>query len=549
MKRSIPLNRPQVFPSDWKDTFAGLPTPVLTEENLTRSYWMDDEFYSKYNLNVNTKALVYAVMNAFNVTSPIPEIVHKGSGSFNSVFCITFPASTADGSRFRVAARIPKKIARAPGRIESIVAMTSIAHYIKGIPAPEVYAWYPESDNPVGAPYMLMEWVDGIEPWEQWHRYTKAEKTWFMEQLVDYHVKFAEPLLFTGMGSVYFAKTDIGRDLPLDEISSYRLGPLSRGPTCTVHRGIFTWPQTTPTSLRQFWVELWQHEIDYITSTHGTDGSTTIATEDHPSQSIQEDITLGEFLKVADAVRVLIDQCELPSPEEHADLYAPSVVTTDYAFRNIKINPETRQITSFIDWDDVYVMPFLLGSRYPEDICFYEGSGERWHKTGAFSFLPIDEEGDIPEEEEVVDVKVEEVDQEVEATTNADESISDVEHDIPPPSKTPSEATGDSVSETESEDEPFEPFEPADQPLSMEPDTEDYDFPRRVRDTRLRREYEELLTGRDARFGFEGFWKMREDPLKIQHLVTHGWTEWLSKAEWIQDRAKEMHIWQAFNVK
>jgi len=44
----------------------------------------------------------------------------------------------------------------------------------------------------------------------------------------------------------------------------------------------------------------------------------------------------------------------------------------------------------------------------------------------------------------------------------------------------------------------------------------------------------------DARFKTEGFWEMREGAMKVQHLITHGWIEWLAKGEWMKKRAGEM---------
>ena len=62
----------------------------------------------------------------------------------------------------------------------------------------------------------------------------------------------------------------------------------------------------------------------------------------------------------------------------------------------------------------------------------------------------------------------------------------------------------------------------------------------RARDTLLRREYARLLAQHDPRFGLDGFWAIREEPLKIQYLMMHGWKSWLLKDEWLKQRAKEI---------
>ncbi|KAF8987506.1 hypothetical protein BDQ17DRAFT_1374981, partial [Cyathus striatus] len=395
-------------------------------------------------------------------------------------------------------------------------------------PAPEVYAWNPDNNNPVGAPYMLLEWVEGIEPWQQWHDLSSSDRIALLDELAVHHANFAKPLPFKGLGSIYFSPLPPDAKVQFDDVSAYYLGPLSRGPASTRHRGISTWPQTTPTSLRSFWLELWQHEVDSITTKFGSDRSTVIATEDHPSSSIQETITLGQFLDVAQALLVLIEKCPLP-PDAQAELYELSFASADYAFRNIKMDPETRKISAFLDWDDVYVMPFLLCSRYPEDICWYDGSGERWYETGAFLFMPLDEEGDIAEDT----VSEPEPVTEEEESEVADDGTSGSEADTPEDSEE-DDSGGDEASELEN-------TEPLDVEID-EHDTEDYDRPRRIKDTRLRRQYEQLLAAHDSRFGTEGFWEMRIEPLKLQHLVMHGWIEWMVKDEWLLKRAAELKL-------
>jgi hypothetical protein len=68
-------------------------------------------------------------------------------------------------------------------------------------------------------------------------------------------------------------------------------------------------------------------------------------------------------------------------------------------------------------------------------------------------------------------------------------------------------------------------------------DAEAYDRPRRIKDTRLRAEYARLLATFDPRFATDGFWEARKEPLKFQHMVTHGWAEWMLKDKWLVEAA------------
>ncbi|CAA7270765.1 unnamed protein product [Cyclocybe aegerita] len=164
----------------------------------------------------------------------------------------------------------------------------------------------------------------------------------FIHELTEHHAGFADALPFQQIGSIYFANTKAG--LPPDDIASYRVP----GPTIIVdadHRRDYVtpWTQITAPSLREFWLAAIQHG----------------------------DVTLGAFLDLAEALRVLIERMlsRFPPPEAHPELYAPYFVPADYVFRNNRVNLETRKIDKFLDWDDTCVMPFLLATRLPDDIC------------------------------------------------------------------------------------------------------------------------------------------------------------------------------------
>jgi hypothetical protein len=487
-----------------------------TEEMLTRSFWMDDEYFNKNKLRINTDALVYAASHAISKQST-PILTFMGSGGWNKLFCLTFP----DGAK--VVARIPNIGSRFADKIHSTVAMMMMARYHLQIPVPDIFAWHPSNDNPVGAPYILLEWVDGIEPWQRWYTLSPEDRSSLLDELAQHHAEFARPLAFKGIGSIFFAP-GLPESADPSDLSTYRLGQISHGPSCTAYREISSWPQTQSLSLRQFWQRLWQHECDFITRTYGIDRDTVIADEDHPKLHCPR--TLGKFLDAAGYLKTLITNCPLPS---QAEFYEPCFVTTDYAFRNIKLDTETLKVTSFLDWDDVYVLPFLLCSRFPEDICFFDGSGERWHKTGAFTFLPLDEE-------------------------STDECSSQEPREIPSEGPPPEETNSETPSQELTDEPPYEEptsaptsDEQTDEPLIEEPDieppeepTEPDDRGRRILDTQLRKEYAQLLAKYDSRYGVDGFWTMREEPLKIQHLVMHGWIAWLNKLDWLKDRAGQI---------
>ena len=489
-----------------------------TEEAMTRSSWMDDEDYENQKLGIDTHALVYAAVQALSKQST-PTLAYMGSGGWNKLFLIEFP----DGDK--VVARIPKTGGRSAHKVPSTVATMSMARYHLGLPVPEIFAWHPSNDSPVGAPYILLEFVEGKEPWQVWYTIPFKAQSRMLDELASYHAKFARPLPFKGIGSIFFA-TDLPDSADLADVSTYRLGEMSLSLNQNVSESLD--PPSHTLSLRQFWQRLWQQELDFITKTHGVDRDTVIADENH-SRFGGEVQTLGIFLDVSKYLQTLIANCPLPHQPE---LYEPCLAMTDYAFRNIIIDAESSRVTSFLDWDDVYIFPLLLCSRYPEDICFYDGSGEAWHKTGPFLFLPLDEE---PLDSDNFDDPVYEPPQSREPnnallTEESDESSSEETTSEPPTD--PDDQSDQLCAEAAADDSPA--------PFPDDAEEAEFDRRRRARDTLLRREYTRLLAQHDPRFGLDGFWAIREEPMKIQYLVMHGWTSWLKKDEWLKQRAKEI---------
>jgi hypothetical protein len=406
--------------------------------------------------------------------------------------------------------------------------MMTMARYHLRLPVPEIFAWHPSSDNAVGAPYVFLEFVDGIEPWQRWFTLTFKSQLTMLDELAKYHATFARPLLFKGMGSIFFA-TDLPDSANLADISTYRLGRMSHGHPFTPNREVSesSLPPIHTSTLREFWQRQWQHEYDHITQTHGV-GREIVIADDREGQ------TVGAFLDVAEHLKTLIWNSSLPNQLE---LYEPCLAMTDYAFRNIKIDPETSRVISFLDWDDVYVFPFLLCSRFPEDICFFDGSGEPWHKTGAFSFAPLDEEphdlDDFNFEAPMDGPQSIEQQDDPSAEQSDDGSSEEPTRDDDPSSETESDQTCSEGSTTES---------PEVHPPSFpdEIDEVESDRKRRIRDTLLRREYAQLLAQHDPRYGLEGFFTLRTEPMKIQYLVMNGWKSWLQKDEWLKERAEEI---------
>ena len=150
---------------------------------------------------------------------------------------------------------------------------------------------------------------------------------------------------------------------------------------------------------------------------------------------------------------------------------------------------------------------------------------------GAFRFLPPDEEsqyvskddqGDIASSAKHMEVGGNEEDEDIRNASNRRHN--------------PSPSSSLSESEAGSEGEIFHEYSI----ISPEIPEEETERLSRVENTCYRREYMALLAKYDSCYATEGLWTMREDPLKVQYLVTHGWISWLTRTDWLRKRAKEL---------
>jgi hypothetical protein len=327
---------------------------------------------------VNTLALAYAASHALSIYE-IPRVSFENKGGFNALLRIEFPQHGR-----KLLARIPLKGSRSVSRIESSVATMSFARWVRNIPAPKIFAWNASNDNPVGVPYILQEYIDNVvEPWQVWDKVSDSTRSRILDELAQWHTAFLEPLPFplSGVGDLGFAP-DLSAAAPLSNPNSYIVRPLQlSGPQ----------PLVCSVSLDHLWDQLWSHQMGLCTSGSGLQ-------IDHEAQSHDNNqYDAASFTIVATLVhRFAKDALRLLG---QYPLYSlPCLANYDYAYRNILLEPSTYRVKAFIDWDDVHVMPFVIGVDFPEDIktfCVDGLSPDSNYYQGAFTCLPPAEYGEI----------------------------------------------------------------------------------------------------------------------------------------------------------
>jgi hypothetical protein len=132
---------------------------------------------------------------------PCTSITKLAEGGSSKVFLITME----DG--FEVIAKVPTPIAGPRHYLTaSEVATMDFLRSEVGLPIPRVYGWNSSAaveENPVGAEYVIMEKVQGVELSRCWRGLTKKARLGVIKQICKYENKlFTTP--FEQIGGLYY---------------------------------------------------------------------------------------------------------------------------------------------------------------------------------------------------------------------------------------------------------------------------------------------------------------------------------------------------------
>lgn len=132
---------------------------------------------------------------------PSTSITKLAEGGSSKVFLITME----DG--FEVIAKVPTPIAGPRHYLTaSEVATMDFLRSEVGLPIPRVYGWNSSAaveENPVGAEYVIMEKVQGVELSRCWRGLTKKERLAVIRRICEYENKlFTTP--FEQIGGLYY---------------------------------------------------------------------------------------------------------------------------------------------------------------------------------------------------------------------------------------------------------------------------------------------------------------------------------------------------------
>lgn len=471
-------------------------TQIPTEEKLVKDFY-SHSYNDDYLTGVKLDALVYAASQALEIWE-IPRIRIEDDGGYNRLFVLEFSHAGK-----KVLGRVALRNARQPSRIDAAVATMSFARHVRGIPTPEIYAWNSREDNPVGAPYIIQEFVDNVV--HSWVAFkvssTESQYSTALDDFARWHAEFLTPMPphLNGIGDLAFARGVDPETADLTDPNSYVLIPIRirlERPSFTAQKSF----QATTTSVAGLWEELWTRRRDmcFLTPRQSDTSHFSDAVVDLEEVGLDEDSSEEERMQcsphalatTAEHARTFIHRALSRFHTSPPQYSASCLVRADYAFRNILIDPATFRVRAFIDWDDVYVAPLVLSINFPEDFEVFMTAGlppdALFYQEGAFSCIPPDEYGEI----------------------------------IGPIDK----------------DGNFTRVDEHGNPTYIgERDV-------RIESTKKREDYVQALSKYDDRVKQEDMWALRKEMLKANELVQRGGQAWWSRRKWLAAQAGAAEI-------
>ncbi|KAL3421539.1 hypothetical protein PVAG01_07985 [Phlyctema vagabunda] len=348
--------------TDIADATGQITIPNDEEENeqfyrYSSGRWLfkEDEQMAKRYVRFNIQALKWAASDA--IKSTCISMVKLPEGHFNKIFLLKF------NNGRELIAKVPNPNAGiAHFTIASEVATLDYLRTVLNISVPEVSILNSHSSpslNPVGAEYIIMEKVPGVELHQVWSDVSDPDRTSLVKDVVQIESKLAA-VGFPKYGSLFY---------PDDVVDQAHSGSIVKKLLPGPENNISTKFVIGPTIERAFWADersdmnvdrgpwispedyftaVVKREIAWITSCVKQD------TQADASQSKSHVELLEKFLLILPYI--------IPKSE---DIRSPTLWHTDLHRGNIFVDsPQSPQISGIIDWQGVCIAPFFLQARF-----------------------------------------------------------------------------------------------------------------------------------------------------------------------------------------
>ncbi|OJD14839.1 hypothetical protein AJ78_04843 [Emergomyces pasteurianus Ep9510] len=325
----------------------------------TSGRWLVNEKrqLAKRYIEFNVDNLCNLAASIFNNSSRCVEIT-KMEGNFNKALLLTMD----DGNK--VIAKIPCPNTGPPFlTTASEVATLKFLRSRTTVRVPEVLAWSATTANPVGAEYIIMEYLDGIPLSDKWESMNVIDRFKVIDQVVDMEVEL-QRLKFPAYGSLFLRESvanvhgyvelspeldpeqlycvgpSCSRELWLNrQISSFQT-PIERGP----------WTSLAKLASSIIQEETANHQQHARTTCHGLKADNDQLTDEHI-----------DLLHKASTVFPILPTHPLISKSS-----SPTLWHTDLHLGNIFLSKnDPTSIEGIIDWQSLQIAPLFLQACLP----------------------------------------------------------------------------------------------------------------------------------------------------------------------------------------
>ncbi|CCE28838.1 uncharacterized protein CPUR_02527 [Claviceps purpurea 20.1] len=278
-----------------------------------------------------------------------------------------------------VVAKIPNPNAGQPHfTTASEVATMKFAREVLNTPLPEVYDWCSRAqETPVGAEFILMEKLDGVELQEVWPQATLEDRLELIKAVAAYQKSWAS-VSFEQFGSLYFAEDFEGENMPAlvytdgegrrVEDPRFVVGPSTSREMFDAGRGDIEFDRGPWNSLEEYHAAIGKREIACIKNAPHLPPSPVSLRGPGLYQPTRE-------RKVA-AVECYLKLLEYILPADRS-LGSSHLWHDDLHVGNIFVDPGNRtRIIGLIDWQSIELSPLYFKARQP---CFIDHKGPAMH--------------------------------------------------------------------------------------------------------------------------------------------------------------------------
>ncbi|KAL4920790.1 kinase-like domain-containing protein [Aspergillus aurantiobrunneus] len=354
---SPPKSTSSIFPLGQPAAAALLMGKSISREDLfkyTNGRFLTEEEpqFSRRYVRFDLNQLCNVVGSISGDRSSVSKI-EKMEGGFSKALLMT----TAAGSQYIVKIPCPNA-GRRMYCTASEVAVLDLIRTRTSIPVPKVLAWSSDRNNVVGAEYIVMERVPGVQIFKKWEGMGESNRISFIKGLTQWEHELSK-IEFPAYGSLYYKSflTDsemIALDPSIDPAGKFCIGPscdpswltqLGNQPLPAIHCGPWRTLSDMGNSLiaRSLCKVTQKPNLQLPRFIYGSP-------EHHSS-----------VLKIAkDAMPALANSPKILANSQ------PSIWHTDLHIGNIFVSEDDPgNVTGLIDWQNTSISPLFLQVRWP----------------------------------------------------------------------------------------------------------------------------------------------------------------------------------------